>query len=114
VLLPNPFDGFMSGMSGRGPFIAIRQMKGLTITNTLYGINFLQSRSHETHCAFALAWPTSHAHEQLVKVQRNYADGLIKYELADLRDIRLMMPESARGAPIGIVEQPRHSSKGTI
>jgi adenine-specific DNA-methyltransferase len=100
VLLPNPFDGFMSGMSGRGPFIAIRQMKGLTITNTLYGINFLQSRSHETHCAFALAWLTSHAHEQLVKVQRNYADGLIKYELADLRDIRLMMPESARGAPI--------------
>jgi adenine-specific DNA-methyltransferase len=98
VTLPKPFDGFMSGMSAKGPFIAMRQMKGLTATNTLYGVNFLLSTSHETRSALALGLLTSHAHEQLARVQRNYADGLIKYELGDLRDVRLMIPQKTRGA----------------
>jgi hypothetical protein len=99
VLLPEPFDGFMSGMSSRGPFIAMRQMEGLTATNTLYGVKFLQRTSHESRCALALGLLTSHAHEQLSRVQRNYADALIKYELGDLRELRLIIPPGTRGAP---------------
>jgi hypothetical protein len=98
VLLPEPFDGFMSGMSAKGPFIAMRQMNGLTATNTLYGVNFLQCGSQEARCALALGLLTSHAREQLSRVQRNYADGLIKYELGDLRELRLIVPQTTRGA----------------
>jgi adenine-specific DNA-methyltransferase len=99
VLLPEPFDGFMSGMSGKGPFIAMRQMEGLTATNTLYGVTFLERAGHEARCALALGLLTSHAHEQLARVQRNYADGLIKYELGDLRELRLPVPQVTKGAP---------------
>jgi adenine-specific DNA-methyltransferase len=98
VLLPKPFDGFMSGMSAKGPFIALRKMDGLTATNTLYGVNFLQGTSHEARCALALGLLTSHAHEQLSRIQRNYADGLVKYELGDLRELRLRVPQEVRGA----------------
>jgi hypothetical protein len=98
VPLPEPFDGFMSGMSARGPFIALRQMEGLTATNTLYGVTFLRDAGHEARCALALGLLTSHAREQLSRVQRNYADGLIKYELGDLRELRLILPQKTQGA----------------
>ena len=73
-------------------------MEGLTATNTLYGVTFLQRSCHEVRSAIALGLLTSFAHEQLLRVQRTYADGLIKYELGDLRKLRLVVPQEMRGA----------------
>ena len=97
VLLPQSFDGFMSGMSA-SPFIALRNMERLTATNTLYGVTFLQGSGHEVRCGLALGLLTSRVQEQLLRVQRNYADGLTKYELGDLRELRLITPQKVRGA----------------
>jgi len=100
VLMPDLFDGFVSGMSAKGPFIAMRQMEGLMATNTLYGVNFLHYDDHEARCALALGLLTSHAHEQLARVRRNYADGLTKYELGDLRELRIIIAQRTSGASI--------------
>lgn len=98
VQVPHPFDGFLSGMSGTGPWIAFNGMTRLTATNTLYGVNFLKSANIEERFSVALSLLSSEAREQLAVLQRRYADGLIKYELSDLRGIKLPVRSNARGA----------------
>jgi adenine-specific DNA-methyltransferase len=98
VHMPPAFDGFLSGMSNTGPWIAFNRMARLTATNTLYGVVFAKDVSYEQRFSVALSLLSSEAREQLAGLQRRYADGLIKYELGDLKGIRLPVRSEARGA----------------
>jgi len=78
-----------------GPWLCFRRWDGLSATNTLYIGKF---RTHDVtnHVGLAIALLSSRVREQLVEVGRRYADGLIKFEPADLREIRIRIPEKGR------------------
>jgi hypothetical protein len=98
VRTPARLDGFLSGMSKIGPWISFRYMDRLTATNTLYGITFEKTTSQNARAAFALGLLTSRAQDQFMRRRRTYADGLIKFELGDLREVRIPICSSSRGA----------------
>lgn len=98
VPLPTNVDGFLSGMSKGSPFLVLRSMRGLTATNTLYVVSFKQGfRSPNARVAIALALLTSAAKRELEKCARSYADGLSKFEPAELRGVRVPVPRIAPG-----------------
>ncbi len=92
--LPRSCDGFLSGMSSAGPWIALRVMPRLIATNTLYIIRFLKRYSLDERAAWALAMLTSEVRTQWQEVRRVYAAGLAKLEPGDLG--RLLLPEPHR------------------
>jgi adenine-specific DNA-methyltransferase len=96
--LPMKVDGFISGMSQHGPWICFREMPRLTATNTLYVVEFLDCIEASLRFAVALSMLTSMAQEGFSKRLRRYADGLMKYELGDLREVRLPIAGSTRGS----------------
>jgi adenine-specific DNA-methyltransferase len=96
--LPIRVDGFLSGMSKTGPWICFREMPQLTATNTLYVVEFPESANSSLRSAIALALLTSKAREGFAKRCRRYADGLIKYELGDLREVPVPMAWSTQGS----------------
>lgn len=87
--LPSAPDGFLSGMASAGPVICHRGMDRLTATNTLYVINFDRNLTNADRAAVSLALLNSSVVDQLRRVGRTYADGLIKFEPGDLRQIRI-------------------------
>ena len=86
--LPKSPDAFISGMSQFGPWLCINEMQGLNATNTLYVVSF-QSRNPQEWFIWALALLSSQSHQQIRRIGRRYADGLIKYEPGPLGDIEL-------------------------
>jgi adenine-specific DNA-methyltransferase len=98
VPVPDQCDGFMSGMSTAGPWIAIRAMKGLVASNTLYVLKRKNRMSRQEEAAWALSLLTSAARGPSAGFGRRYAGGLIKYEPKDLRSIPLPTPVRTLGA----------------
>jgi adenine-specific DNA-methyltransferase len=96
--LPDPVDGFLSGMTKLGPWIAFRQMEGLNASNTLYVVRFKQLPDRDAKSAIALAMLTSDVRETLRKKCRHYPDGLMKYEPGDLKSVRVPIAKDPRGA----------------
>jgi hypothetical protein len=96
--LPPKADGFLSGMSKHGPWICFREMPQLTATNTLYVVEFPEGTNSDLRATIALALLTSKAQEGFTKCSRRYADGLIKYELGDLRDVNIPVVRPRHGA----------------
>lgn len=111
--LPQTPDGFMSGMSQSGPWLALSTMPGLSATNTLYTIRFRQRLSLADKTAWALAFLSTPVRARLEKVCRLYAAGLKKHEPGDLYQVRLPKTEQRQGAPecytraVGFILQKR-------
>ena len=98
TVLPGPADGFISGMSSTGPWLCFRQKARLTATNTLYTVRFRKHKSLDERASVALAMLTSRSRDQLDKLGRNYAAGLVKYEPGDLRKLRIEACKNVRGS----------------
>jgi adenine-specific DNA-methyltransferase len=96
--LPRTADGFMSGMSSKGIWIAISQMPRLTATNTLYVIRFDKQASNTLKAGIAIALLTSVAQRGARRIVRKYADGLSKIEPGDLRKLRIPVPKKRTGS----------------
>jgi hypothetical protein len=90
-------DGFISGMSERGPWLCLRGMPRLNATNTLYVVRFRETMSRDWKAAWALSMLTSSTRNSMVKLGRKYPDGLVKYEPSDLVKLSLPVPRVARG-----------------
>lgn len=86
--LPKEPDAFLSGMSQHGPWLCINNMHQLNATNTLYVVTF-QSRNPQDWFMWALALLSSRSQQQIRRIGRRYADGLIKYEPGPLGEIEL-------------------------
>jgi hypothetical protein len=93
--LPTRIDGFMSGMSQYGPWLCFRTAPRLSATNTLYVVNF-KLDDQRIRAGLALSLLSSRVREQLVRIGRRYADGLVKFEPGDLSDVRLQLPPAGR------------------
>lgn len=87
VPLPRGVDGFISGMSNAGPWIALSAYADLTATNTLYTIHFRGKRSKAYQAKIALSLLTSAVRAQLKSLCRRYAAGLAKFEPGDLQAV---------------------------
>jgi hypothetical protein len=99
TVLPDHIDGFISGMSGHGPWIAFCSMPRLTATNTLYTIKFRESYTKDQKAAWALSLIASHPKVTMHKTARIYPEGLHKYEPRDLLNLRIKrIPKNCRGA----------------
>jgi methylase of polypeptide subunit release factors len=98
VQLPSHPDGFLSGMSRLGPWIALKGMSNLTATNTLYCARFSKRLGDSEKAAWCLALISSVAREQLAPLGRRYPDGLLKFEPRDLASVLLPRPGSSVGA----------------
>jgi adenine-specific DNA-methyltransferase len=96
--LPEDIQGFISGMSPVGPWIALSRMKGLCATNTLYIVRFKTATTVAEQTAVALGLVTSIARAALAKVGRRYADGLVKFEPGDLKDVPIPLTSRLRGS----------------
>jgi adenine-specific DNA-methyltransferase len=95
--LPANVDGFLSGTSSQGPWIALGQMRGLSATNTLYVVTFKSARTSVGKAAIGLSLLTTSAREALSKVGRRYADGLLKYEPGDLENVEIPLVTKLKG-----------------
>ena len=98
VTLPAAVDGFISGMSKCGPWLALNGMRTLTATNTLYTVHFKHRISASEKAAFALALLSTEVRNQLPALQRRYAAGLGKFEPGDLQSLRIPTYRIARHA----------------
>ena len=96
--LPSRVDGFLSGMSRRGPFLVLRSMPRLTATNTLYVVRFREQTTLEQRAAWGLALLCTSVRRQLAARGRLYADGLTKIEPGDLLGVEVPEPPLARQA----------------
>jgi len=96
--LPDHVDGFLSGMTKLGPWIALCRMEGLNATNTLYVVRFKGKKDACSKSAIALAMLTSTVRETLGRRCRRYPDGLIKHEPGDLMSVRVPVAKDPRGA----------------
>ncbi|WP_456705105.1 Eco57I restriction-modification methylase domain-containing protein [Bradyrhizobium sp. USDA 4449] len=96
--IPSAPDGFLSGMTSVGPVICLRGMDRLTATNTLYVITFDRGLTTADRAAVSLALLKSSVGDQLRRIGRTYADGLIKFEPGDLRQVRIPRVAHTAGA----------------
>jgi len=96
--LPERIDGFLSGMSRRGPWICLQAMRELRASNTLYVVRFPRGWSRDSKAAWSLALLTSQTADNLRAAGRRYADGLVKFEPGDLADLRIPAPPKTSGA----------------
>jgi adenine-specific DNA-methyltransferase len=91
-------QGFLSGMTKAGPWIAFNSMPGLRASNTLYVLERRNRMSLNEEGAWALSLLSSEARSHAASLGRRYPDGLVKYEPADLRRIVLPTPVRLAGA----------------
>jgi hypothetical protein len=96
--LPGRVDGFVSGMSKRLPFLALREMDGLTASNTLYIIRFKQRVAADEKATLGLLLLTSAVRKELARHARVYADGLLKFEPTDLGAVRVPVVQPRKNA----------------
>ncbi len=96
--LPRRPHGFLSGMSRRGPWIALNRVDSMTASNTLYTVRFREQLSLEGRAAWCLSLLTSDVRRRLEPLGRCYPDGLLKYEPKDLHELQLLVPPGVAGA----------------
>jgi len=96
--LKTRIDGFLSGMTVRGPWIALRRMPRLNATNTLYTVRFRRATTLAERAAWSLSLLTSWTRNQVGVFGRHYADGLLKFEPGDLRAVPVRVPRRTQGA----------------
>ena len=87
--LEEKVDGFISGMSGVGPWICLNEMKKLNATNTLYTVKFRNDFTRNDRFALALFLLTSKIQRRFQQASRRYAQGLKKLEPSDLNGIEI-------------------------
>jgi hypothetical protein len=90
--IPPPADGFISGMTPSGPWIALNRMRGLSATNTLYTVHFADRLSLQMKAAWALALMCSSTASQHRAIGRRYSDGLLKFEPKDVMALNIPTP----------------------
>jgi len=100
TILPTDVDGFLSGMSSQGPWIAFSRMRELSATNTLYVVTFSKAKTPAEKAAVGLSLLTTSAREALSKVGRRYADGLLKYEPGDLENVEVPLVARLKGVSV--------------
>jgi len=98
--LPAAADAFLSGNRMTGPWLAFRDMRHLTATNTLYVAMFRGRLERKEKLAWALAMLTSTAFESWRSCVRVYPDGLQKAEPGDIAEVRLPRPKCREGAEV--------------
>ncbi len=96
--LPTRVDGFMSGMSKHLPFLALREMDGLTSSNTLYVVRFKKRVGAAEKATLGVLLLTSAVRAELARHARIYADGLLKFEPTDLGAVRVPMVQARKDA----------------
>ena len=97
TVLPRRVDGFLSGMSSAGPWISLSAMDRLSATNTLYVVTFRNARTRAERAAVGLSLLTTVARNAMSAVGRRYADGLLKYEPGDLKDVKVPVVTRLKG-----------------
>lgn len=94
--VPTRIDGFLSGMSKRLPFLVLREIPRLSATNTLYVARFKRPADLQKRLAVGIALLSSQVRKDLAVRARVYADGLLKFEPAELGNVRIPLPEEHR------------------
>jgi adenine-specific DNA-methyltransferase len=97
TILPADVDGFLSGMSSLGPWIALSRVRKLSATNTLYVVTFKKAKTSAERAAIGLSLLTTSARDALSSVGRRYADGLLKYEPGDLGKVEIPVIAKFKG-----------------
>ena len=97
TVLPHRVDGFLSGMASAGPWISLSAMDRLSATNTLYVVTFRNARTRAGRAAVGLSLLTTVARNAMSAVGRRYADGLLKYEPGDLKDVKVPVVTRLKG-----------------
>ena len=92
VLIPESFDGFVTGMSERRPWVALNRKPRLTITNTLYGVRFPTVTNPDEQAAWCLSMLSSTTVESRARLVRQYPQGLLKLEPRDIASLAVAAP----------------------
>lgn len=98
VLIPRSFDGFVTGMSQKRPWVALNRKSRLTITNTLYGVRFPTVTNPDDQAAWCLSMLSSTTAESRAGLVRQYPQGLMKLEPRDIASLAVRRPTTMAGA----------------
>lgn len=96
--LPGNCDGFLSGMSRFGPWVAFSRMRALAATNTLYVVTFRSTLRKSAKHAYALGLLTSAVRRQVDTLTRRYAGGLQKLEPGQIASLRVPVLTRTKGS----------------
>ena len=98
VPTPESFDGFVTGMSQRRPWVALNCKPDLTISNTLYGVRFPATTNSDDRAAWCLSMLSSTTVESRARLIRQYPQGLLKLEPSDMARLAVRRPTTTVGA----------------
>ena len=98
VPIPEPFDGFMTGMSLARPWVALNRKPGLTASNTLYGVRFPKITSLDEQAAWCLSMLSSTTSKSRAQLVRRYPQGLLKLEPSDVARLAVQRPKNPERA----------------
>ena len=98
VKTPGQFHGFVSGMSQTNHWVVLNRMPGLTISNTLYGVQFTNGIGIEGRAAWCLAMLSSITVDSRSNLTREYPQGLLKLEPKDFEDLVVPRPKKVKYA----------------
>ena len=112
--VPEPFDGFISGMSQTTRFVALNQFAGLTASNTLYGIKFPAMETIDEKAAWCLSLMSTVSAESRARLVRRYPQGMLKLEPGDVANIKMQKPTSIPGALVKYREAAELAITGNI
>ncbi|MCY4370952.1 MAG: hypothetical protein OXF41_16390 [bacterium] len=98
VPIPEPFDGFLTGMSMARPWVALNRKPGLTASNTLYGVRFPTIASPDEQAAWCLSMLSSTTSKSRAQLVRRYPQGLLKLEPGDIARLAVRPPKNPEGA----------------
>lgn len=100
VPLPPEFNGFLSGMSQIAPWVMLNLMPDLTISNTLYGVNFPTLQSLDEQAAWCLSMLSSTTARSRDLLVREYPQGLLKLEPGDFAELVVRQPKVTKDARV--------------
>lgn len=98
VPLPKPAHAFLSGMTTRGPWLAINEFTNVQATNTLYVVRFRSRVTMSRRFAWAIALQTTQVRSAIMARGRRYGQGLLKFEPGDFRDVLVPVPPNGTDA----------------
>ncbi len=96
--LSGRIDGYLSGMCAKSVWVSLSGKPQVEATNTLYTLRFKQGLTLNEKAGICLGLLTTPAISQMRVSGRRYADGLIKYEPADIAAVRVPVLKDSRGA----------------
>jgi adenine-specific DNA-methyltransferase len=91
-------DAFISGLTSKGPWLALNTSKHVNATNTLYVAYFKDEVTESQKASWAISLMSTIAFQSWTSLVRKYPDGLCKLEPSDIESVQVPIPRTTKNS----------------